>query len=84
VTIPKTRREIPEWVIVVGIITVITGVVGAIVWGVAALIIALTDQEPGPAQVDVSWQCTEFGDRLYWPTDASRHTFAVVPGRCRT
>jgi hypothetical protein len=39
----------------------------------------------GPvAQVDVSWQCTQFGDRLYWPTDASRRTFAVVPGGCRT
>jgi hypothetical protein len=81
---PTTRRQVPEWAIIVGIIAVITGVVGAIVWGVAALIIALTDRDPGPAQVDVSWQCTQFGDRLYWPTDASRRTFAVVPGGCRT
>jgi hypothetical protein len=78
------RREVPDWVLVT-IATVIVGVViGALIWGVVVVVTALTDREPGPAQVDVSWQCTEFGDRLYWPTDASRRTFAVVPGGCRT
>lgn len=81
---PKTRRRFPDWVLATIAVVCIVAVVGAIVWGVAALIIALTDREPGPAQVDVSWQCTQFGDRLYWPTDASRRTFAVVPGGCRT
>jgi hypothetical protein len=78
------RREVPDWVLVT-VATVIVGVViGAVIWGVVVVVTALTDREPGPAQVDVSWQCTEFGDRLYWPTDASRRTFAVVPGGCRT
>jgi hypothetical protein len=81
---PRTRREVPDWVLVT-VATVIVGVViGAVIWGVVVVVTALTDREPGPAHEDVSWQCTEFGDRLYWPTDASRRTFAVVPGGCRT
>lgn len=80
----KTRPHVPDWAIVILIIAVIVAVVGAIVWSLVVAITAMTDRDPGPAQVDVSWQCTEFGDRLYWPTDASRRTFAVVPGGCRS
>jgi uncharacterized membrane protein YqiK len=84
VTIPKTRRDVPDWVLVTVAVALIVAVLGAVIWGAVVVITALTDREPGPAQVDVSWQCTQFGDRLYWPTDASRRTFAVVPGGCRT
>jgi hypothetical protein len=78
------RREAPVWLVATIAMLIICAVVGGVVWGIVAVVGALTDREPGPAQVDVSWQCTEFGDRLYWPTDASRRTFAVVPGGCRT
>lgn len=80
----KTRRQVPDWVLVTVTVALIVAVLGAVVWGIVVAVQALTDREPGPAQVDVSWQCTEFGDRLYWPTDASRRTFAVAPGGCRT
>jgi hypothetical protein len=81
---PKMRRQIPDWVIATMITLLVAAMVAGLVWGIVVLIRSVTDREPGPAQVDVSWQCTEFGDRLYWPTDASRRTFAVVPGGCRT
>jgi hypothetical protein len=80
----RQRPYVPDWAIVIVIVVVVIAVVGAVVWGLVAVLMAATDRDPGPAQVDVSWQCTEFGDRLYWPTDASRRTFAVVPGGCRT
>jgi hypothetical protein len=83
--VARQRREVPDWVLVTITVLIICAVVGLLVWGVVVVVQAITRSgEPGPAQVDVSWQCTEFGDRLYWPTDASRRTFAVVPGGCRT
>lgn len=82
--VARQRRGVPDWVIATVTTVIIVAVVGGIVWGIVAVVEALVDREPGPANVDVSWQCTEFGDRLYWPTDASRRTFAVVPGGCRS
>lgn len=79
------KRRVGTWLIATAITVLIVAVVAGIVWGVVVVVQAIAgSREPGPAQVDVSWQCTEFGDRLYWPTDASRRTFAVVPGGCRS
>lgn len=73
------------WLVATIATLAIVAVVGGVVWGIVVVVQAIVgSREPGSAQVDVSWQCTEFGDRLYWPTDASRLTFAVVPGGCRT
>lgn len=83
-TAPKQRRRMPSWVAPTAIILIAVGIVAAIVIGIVLLVLALTSSgEPGPGHVDASWQCTEFGDRLYWPTNASRLTFTVVPGGCR-
>jgi hypothetical protein len=82
-SVARPRREAPMWLVATIATLMIVVVVGGVGFG-TAMVTALTDREPGPAHVDVSWQCTEFGDRLYWPTDASRRTFAVVPGGCRT
>jgi hypothetical protein len=77
------RREIPDGVIIGGIIIGVLAIVGAIVWGIIALVGAATG--PGGQETDqsVSWQCTQFGDRLYWPTGYGSRGFAVVPGGCR-
>lgn len=77
------RREAPDWVITLGIVVGIVAVVVAIVWGVVALISASTGPGGEEADKSVSWQCTEFGDRLYWPTGYASRGFAVVPGGCR-
>lgn len=78
----QERRELPAWAIATVLTVVIFAVVGLLVWGIVVLVDALTGP-PGPGDVSVSWQCTEFGDRLYWPTGYSSRGFAVVPGGCR-
>lgn len=78
----ETRREVPDWVLVTVAILLIMAVLGAIVWGVVALINA-SQPDPGPGAEKISWQCTEFGDRLYWRTGYATRGFAVVAGGCR-
>ena len=78
----QQRREVPSWVIGSAIAVVVVAMVVGLVWGIAALFNAATGPG-GPGNTSVSWQCTEFGDRLYWATGYASRGFAVVPGGCR-
>lgn len=67
-----------------------TTVVAVAAMAVVALVVILSgllgpdNDQPStaPGATDIRWQCTPFGDRIYWRAGYG-DTFAVVDGGCR-
>lgn len=75
-------RVVRPWVPMAGFLIAAAVVVGLIVVLVA---VAGPDHSATTTEgaTDIRWQCTPFGDRVYWRAGYS-DPFAVVAGGCRT